>query len=92
MPSWFRDALSGRFTSEQRAASAPAETVHETDDRTSVLSRLRWRISDMETIMLEASGDLDGMLMHRSVTDDRLREISDVLEKCARDTIPEEKA
>jgi len=88
---WVRDALSGRFTTKQRAKDEPGQTVSETDDYTASLANLRWRCSTMQAVMLEAAGNLDNMVMHRSISDAKLRKVADRLEAVARDTIPDEK-
>lgn len=92
MRRWVRDALTGRFTTRKEAKEWPAKTVEETDEYTAALGALRWRISELESVMLQESGELAIIVRSGDLTAEKLHKVAGRLEDRARQRIPEEQA
>lgn len=78
-----RDAISGRFL--QRYEAMPDTSVEETvSTAPRELADLRFRVGAMRAAMGLAAGDLRNMVMHKSLTEERISEVASRLEEAAR--------
>ena len=77
----FRDSKVGRFVTKATAMANPDTTTAESiSDCPKQLATANWRISDLETVLMQTAGDLRTMVMHKSATDEHLSKMAKHIE------------